>query len=269
MATYAIGDIQGCWETFQQLLKRIAFTPGSDRLWLTGDLVNRGPNSLEVLRWAHANRTALNIVLGNHELHLLARAHGIRKAHPKDTLDDILSAPDRTQLLDWLVQNPLLYRQDNAVMVHAGLLPRWNVQEAEEHARSLERQLQGPGCVPLLKAYSTPCPSEWPLDNDALAHSAYALHALTRLRICTPSGGMRLNFSGPLANIPAGHHAWFHAPNRRWTDHKIIAGHWAALGLHQHDEVWSLDTGCVWGGHLTAVCLESGLITQEPCIDTV
>ena len=269
MATYAIGDIQGCWATLQQLLKRIAFAPETDSLWLTGDLVNRGPNSLEVLRWAYTNQAALAIVLGNHELHLLARARGIRKAHGKDTLEDILNAPDREKLLDWLIQTPLLYRRDNTAMVHAGLLPHWDIRTAEQHARALEQQLQGPHSASLLQAYTNPCPVQQPSTDDPLAHSVYALHALTRLRICTPSGGMRLNFSGTLADIPPKHHAWFHAPNRRWTDHKIIAGHWAALGLHKTDEVISLDTGCVWGGHLTAVCLESGLITQEPCIDTV
>ena len=267
MPTYAMGDIQGCWATLQRLLARVAFNPATDRLWLVGDLVNRGPQSLEVLRWAQAQGEAVTAVLGNHDLHLLAAAEGLRSKGPYDTLEAILAAPDRDELLDWLGHRPLLHREDKTVLVHAGLLPQWDVATAEAHARQVESQLRGPDRRALLAAFSAPCPAEMPPEEDRAGRGAFVLHAFTRLRVCTAAGRMNLEYSGPLEGLPTDHYAWFQVPNRRWADHILVTGHWAALGLHLSDGIMAVDTGCVWGRALTAVRLDDGQVFQEPCVD--
>jgi bis(5'-nucleosyl)-tetraphosphatase (symmetrical) len=269
MPTYAIGDIQGCWDTLQRLLGRIAFDPSTDRLWLVGDLVNRGPQSLEVLRWAQAQGDAVTAVLGNHDLHLLAAAEGLRPKGPHDTLDALLAAPDRDALLDWLAHRPLMHRDENTVLVHAGLLPHWDVETAEHHARQVEAQLRGSDGRALLAAFSAPCPDELPPEEDLPQRGAFVLHAMTRLRICRADGRMNLDYTGTLAEIPVGHHAWFQAPNRRWADHTLVTGHWAALDLHLADGILGLDTGCGWGRSLTALRLTDRAVFQEPCVDVL
>ncbi len=267
MATYAIGDIQGCWETLQDLLTRIAFKPDTDRLWLTGDLVNRGPRSLDVLRWARQHDEAITVVLGNHDLHLLARAEGVRTRSAGDTLHTILDAPDCDSLLRWLVHRPLLYREDHTLLVHAGLLPAWDVATAEHHARTVETQLRGSERAAVLTAFAGACPDAMPPPEHRAQRAAFLLHAFTRLRICTVDGRMNLNYSGPVDDIPTGHLPWFQVPNRRSKDHRIVFGHWAALGLHNNDGVLALDTGCVWRRSMTAVRLDDGAIFQAPCAD--
>lgn len=266
MATYAIGDIQGCFDPFARLLERIQFNPANDRLWLTGDLVNRGPQSLEVLRWAYQHRDSLTVVLGNHDLHLLAIAAGVRDSKSKDTVDDVLEASDRAELLDWLRCRPLFVVEGSYAMVHAGLLPCWTVERAAELARELEDELRGSRYKKALNAiYSSGSP-EW---SDALEPpnrwSALA-NIFTRLRTCTLSGKARYDYSGTLWQLPLGHLPWFVFPGRRSQSHTIICGHWAALGLHLEPGVAALDSGCVWGGSLTAMRLDDLEIFQESCV---
>lgn len=265
MALYAIGDIQGCFGALKRLLAKIAFDPGNDRLWLTGDLVNRGPRSLEVLRWACHHRDSVTVVLGNHDLHLLALAAGVRDPKSRDTVDDVLNAPDRNELLDWLRSRPLFVVEGQYAMVHAGLLPRWSVERAAQLARELETALQGPRHEQALAAIYSGGSPEW---SDALeppARWCALANIFTRLRTCTLSGKARYDFSGPLQQLPAGHVPWFVFPGRGSETHTIVCGHWAALGLHLEPRVLALDSGCVWGGALTALRLEDLEIFQESC----
>jgi bis(5'-nucleosyl)-tetraphosphatase (symmetrical) len=244
MATYAIGDIQGCYATLQGLLARIGFDAARDRLWLVGDLVNRGPRSLDVLRWARALDGRIVAVLGNHDLHLLGRAAGVRPRRDFDTFDDILQAPDRDPLLEWLAARPLLYREGDRVLVHAGLLPAWTVDDAEARARAAEAALRTGGPA-------------------ALAGSP-DMAALTRVRLVDGAGEPVPDYSGPLDGAPPGTMPWFAHPARRSRGSRIVFGHWAALGLVLDDDAVGLDTGCVWGRCLTAMRLEDGAVFSEP-----
>ena len=248
MATYAIGDIQGCYETFEQLLGRIAFDRSRDRLWLVGDLVNRGPRSLDVLRFLRELGPAAISVLGNHDLHLLARASGLTGAKRLDTLDDVLAAPDRDELMAWLAARPLLYREGDWVLVHAGLHPQWTLAEAESHARRIEDCLRDPRRRPSVIGPAGFEP---------------ALRVLTTIRTCHDDGTL-CKFHGPLARVPVSCRPWFSHPGRRTHGVPVVFGHWAALGYQRGDDYLALDSGCVWGGALTAVCLEDGKVYMEP-----
>ncbi len=256
MATYVLGDIQGCYRTLQALLERIAFSPPRDRLWLCGDLVNRGPASLEVLRWAHAQQDVLDIVLGNHDLHLLAVAWGIRRPRAGDTLGPILEAPERSTLLGWLGRQPLLRRAGPHLLVHAGLLPTWTPQEALRLAQTAEDALGGVDPEAFLRRLYGP--------KSELGEVHRAVEVLTRIRICTPAGAADLSFKGGLEQVPPGFFPWFRAPGRASAPARIFCGHWAALGLHQEPGVVALDSGCVWGRSLSAFRLEDGAIFQVP-----
>jgi bis(5'-nucleosyl)-tetraphosphatase (symmetrical) len=265
MATYAIGDIQGCFAASQRLIGKIGFDPANDRLWLVGDLVNRGPESLQVLRWAYQNRHSITAVLGNHDLHLLALAAGVRDPKSKDTMDDILDAPDRDELLGWLRRRPFLVVESEYAMVHAGLLPSWSVERAVQLAGELERELQGPRPKKALEAIYSGDTPEW---NDALeppARWCALANIFTRLRTCTLRGKARYDFSGPLRQVPLGHVPWFSVPGRRSETHTIVCGHWAALGLYLEPRLLAIDSGCVWGGALTAVRLDDREVFQERC----
>jgi bis(5'-nucleosyl)-tetraphosphatase (symmetrical) len=265
MASYAIGDIQGCFGALKRLLAQIEFDAGKDRLWLTGDLVNRGPKSLEVLRWAYQHRDSITAVLGNHDLHLLALAAGVRDAKSKDTVDEVLEARDRNELLDWLRGRPFFFVEGGRAMVHAGLLPSWSVERAAQLARELEGELQGPRHKKALQAIYCGGSPEW---SDALAPPerwCALANIFTRLRTCNLGGKPRYDFSGPLRQLPPGHVPWFAFPGRRSETHAMVCGHWAALGLHMEPGVVALDSGCVWGGALTALRLEDLEIFQESC----
>jgi bis(5'-nucleosyl)-tetraphosphatase (symmetrical) len=265
MATYAIGDIQGCFDPFQRLLEKIRFDPGIDRLWLVGDLVNRGPASLQVLRWTYQHRDSITAVLGNHDLHLLARAAGVRGPKSKDTLDGVLRADDRDELIDWLSGLPFFVTQGQHAMVHAGLMPSWTVERAAELAREMGEELQGPNHRRVLAAIYSGTTPDW---NDALQPPerwASLAGVFTRLRTCTLDGRARYDFSGTLWQLPMGHVPWFVFPNRRSDTHTVVCGHWAALGLHLEPGISALDSGCVWGGPLTALRLEDAEIIQEKC----
>ena len=251
MATWVVGDVQGCSQPLLRLLERIGFG-ADDQLWLAGDLVNRGPDSLGVLRWARDQAPdQVHAVLGNHELHLLAVAAGARKAKRGDTLAPILTAPDREALLDWVRDRPLAHHDRGWLLVHAGLLPAWDLPTTLERARHVERALRGPdGAALLTKA--------GPRKLRA------ALHALTRLRFVDADGEPDYGPKGPPGSAP-GCAPWFDAPGRRWAGQaRIVHGHWAALGLRVSPEVVSLDTGCVWGRALTAFCLEDERVVQVP-----
>jgi bis(5'-nucleosyl)-tetraphosphatase (symmetrical) len=266
MATYAIGDIQGCCAELEKLLTQIPFNPAADRLWFVGDLVNRGPNSLDVLRLVKALGDAAIIVLGNHDLHLLAVAAGIAKMHRSDTLQEILSAPDRDELLAWLRAQRLIYRENKFVLLHAGLLPNWTITQAQELASEVEKELHGHRYVNFLQHLYGNQPSSWRDDLLGWDRLRVITNALTRMRICTAAGEMEFKFNAELPNIPAGYYPWFDVPGRANADAIIICGHWSALGLKIAPNVIALDTGCLWGGALTAIRLEDRKIFQVPCI---
>lgn len=262
MTTYAIGDIQGCYHAFQALLGRIAFNPKTDQLWLVGDLVNRGSGSLEVLRWCVAHQRSLKVVLGNHDLHTLVVAAGFVKAKRGDTLEALLQAEDAPVLLDWLRHQHLAYQQDNFLMVHAGLLPQWSAQQAISYAAEVEDALQGSDYLRFLESMYGNQPDHWHDDLIGLDRLRVITNAMTRLRVCTKKGEMEFNFKGELPDIPQGYMPWFDVPKRASQAVNVIFGHWSALGLQQRNNVYALDTGCLWGGQLTAMNLETKAITQ-------
>jgi len=260
MATYAIGDIQGCLQEFEQLLDQLNFDPSRDRLWLVGDLVNRGPRSLEVLRKVRALGEAAITVLGNHDLHLLALASSpARRVKAKDTLTQVLEAPDRAELLDWLRRRPLLHH-DAAVgytMIHAGLPPQWDLATAQACASEVEAALrdgdQGPA---MLAAMYGDRPEQWSPDLRGTDRLRFITNCLTRLRYCRANGRLDLKFKGPPDAAPSGIMPWFRVPGRRSRGLRIVCGHWSALGYYDGDGVLSIDTGCVWGQRLCAVRLD-------------
>ena len=256
MATYAIGDIQGCYDALRHLLDQIGFDPGSDRLWFVGDLVNRGPDSLAVLRFIKSLDDQAVVVLGNHDLHLLARAEGQTRNAKKDNLDDILNAPDRDELLSWLRHRPLMHHDPDKrfTIVHAGLPPQWDLPLALACAHELETALRGPDYRDFLSGDVRQRASRLVARPDR--HGASEIHhqlpdANAFLR---PVGPPR---SGPPRAIPrtqpAGTLPWFRVPWRATRTERIVFGHWSTLKWLAEDNVWSLDTGCLWGGHLTAI----------------
>ena len=262
MTTYAIGDIQGCYHAFQALLNRIEFNPDSDMLWLVGDLINRGSGSLEVLRWCYAHQNNLKVVLGNHDLHALVVANGFVSAHKGDTLDALLAADDKDELLNWLRHQHLVYQADGYLMVHAGLLPQWTAEQAVAYAAEVEVALQGDDYLNFLANMYGNLPNAWDDTLTGINRLRVITNAMTRLRVCNRNGEMDFAFKGELADIPNGFIPWFDMPNRATKDTQVIFGHWSALGLHQRDNVYALDTGCLWGGKLTAMNLQTKAITQ-------
>jgi len=266
MATYAIGDIQGCFNSLRRLLDRISFDPSIDTLWLVGDLVNRGPDSLATLRFIKKLHSSVRLVLGNHELFLLAAAEGIVALRPKDTIHDILAAEDHTDLIDWLRHQPLHHREGAFLMVHAGLLPQWTIDEAVEYAREVETVLARSDYRTFLQQlFHGPAP-QWSPSLKGSDRFVSIARVFTRLRTCTPTGEMS-NFSGPPEEAPAGFMPWFGIPDRLNRTATIITGHWAALGLHMEPDILAIDSGCVWGRQLTAVRLEDRTVHQVEYAD--
>lgn len=260
MPTYAIGDIQGCCDEFEQLIERLKFDPASDRLWLVGDLVNRGPRSLDVLRLVRKLGDAVITVLGNHDLHLLAAAlTPSEQLKPKDTLGDIFAASDRDELLQWLRQQPLLHHDDTLgyTMIHAGLAPEWDFAQARQCASELETALRDDDASMEMFAHMYgDQPDRWSSDLQGVARLRFITNCFTRLRFCHPDGRLALKHKGAIADAPAGLLPWFRVPQRRTRELRIVCGHWSALGYHDGDGVLSIDTGCVWGGTLCAVRLD-------------
>lgn len=258
MATYAIGDVQGCYDELRKLLELIEFDLANDRLWFVGDLVNRGPHSLEVLRFVKGLGDAAVTVLGNHDLHLLAVAHHNPMHRDKDhTLEHILEANDRDELLDWLRLQPLMHRDEGLgyCMVHAGLPPQWDIPTALARAAELEAVLRGPGFHDFLHDMYGDNPDCWTDSLQGIDRLRFITNCFTRLRYCTPEGKYKLREKGPLGSQPEGYLPWFDLPNRVSRDERIIFGHWSTLGYQAHNNVWSIDTGCLWGGSLTALRL--------------
>lgn len=262
MTTYAIGDIQGCYHAFQALLQCIRFDPKSDQLWLVGDLVNRGSGSLEVLRWCYAHQDRLRVVLGNHDLHALVVAEGIVAAHKGDTLDALLAADDHGVLLNWLRHQQLVFQEENYLMVHAGLLPQWTAEQALSYAAEVERALQGDDYLYFLTHMYGNLPDQWNDELTGVDRLRVITNATTRLRICTAQGQMEFKFKGELQDVPAGFMPWFDVPTRATQDTQVIFGHWSALGLQQRKNIYALDTGCLWGGKLTAMNVHTKAIVQ-------
>lgn len=265
MATYAIGDIQGCYHSFRQLLEHIQFNDRQDRLWLVGDLVNRGSGSLEVLRWVYEHQSAIVTVLGNHDLHTLAVAEGFVVASKGDTLDALLEAPDRDELLGWLRRQSMIHADQGYLMVHAGLLPQWTGEQALALGAEVEHALRSPNYRDFLAHMYGNLPNRWDGSLQGMDRLRLITNAMTRLRICTPDGVMDFKFKGKLQEIPSDYLPWFDMPNRKSADLAIIFGHWSALGLQRRDNLFALDSGCLWGGELTALCLDDRKVFQVPC----
>jgi bis(5'-nucleosyl)-tetraphosphatase (symmetrical) len=261
---YAIGDLQGCYDEFRHLLDLIAFDPGSDRLWLVGDLVNRGPQSLRTLRAVKALGNAAVSVLGNHDFHLLTVAAGHRKHHRGDTLKPILEAPDRDELLTWLRTRPLVVREDDLLLVHAGLLPSWTGATAIMLSREVQTMLASDDHDDFLRHLYGDEPLRW---NDSLAgidRLRAVVNACTRLRYCAADDTMELGEKRGPEYVPAGYAPWFLHPERKSNGMTVIFGHWSTLELLLAPNVMMLDTGCVWGGPLTAIRLGDRRIFQVP-----
>jgi bis(5'-nucleosyl)-tetraphosphatase (symmetrical) len=257
MRLFAIGDIQGCAAAFDALLRKIAFRPSRDRLWLVGDLVNRGPDSLAVLRRVMALGRSVTCVLGNHDLHLLATVAGRRELSPADTFHDVLEAPDLGAIVDWLRHRPLLHhdREAKRLLVHAGVPPAWSAAQARSEAHEVETLLRGRKWRYALRGMYGGEPSAWSAKLRGIDRRRYTINALTRMRYCDRRGRIDLSYSGAPGTQPKGLIPWFDVPERRAAGTHIVFGHWAALGLLRRADVTALDTGCVWGNHLTAVSL--------------
>jgi len=265
LATYAIGDIQGCFDSLQRLLAHCAFDPATDRLWLVGDLVNRGPRSLETLRFVRDLGGAALTVLGNHDLSLLMAAEGFGKPGKGDTFDDILQAPDRDELLDWLRHQPLCHVEGKYCLVHAGLLPQWTAARARALATEVEAALSGADWRELMANLWGSEPASWQDELAGWPRLRVIVNAMTRMRFCSPDGVMNFRVKGEVANAPAGLIPWFEVPGRRSADSVLITGHWSALGLKVMPNLLAIDSGCLWGGSLTAIRLEDRAILQVEC----
>ena len=262
MTTYAVGDLQGCLEPLKCLLERVAFNPTHDRLWLVGDLVNRGPQSLETLRFLFSIRESLVCVLGNHDLHLLAVAHNIERLKKSDTLQEILDAPDRHDLLDWLRVQKLLHHdaQRDIALVHAGIPPQWTLQKALKRAGEVEEALRDDARLPLfLDGMYGNEPTKWDSDLHGVTRLRVITNYFTRMRFCTADGSLDLKSKEGVDSAPPGYAPWFSHPQRKTRGQKIIFGHWAALeGRCNESGLIALDTGCVWGAAMTLLNVDSG-----------
>ena len=259
MAIYAIGDVQGCYTPLQELLTRLHFDPARDRLWFTGDLVNRGPQSLEVLRFVKGLGACAVCVLGNRDLHLLAVAAGTAKTKKRDTLDEILRAPDRDELLHWLRSRPLLYHDSDLgyTLIHAGLLPPWDLAQAQRLAQETEAVLRSDRHQEFFHHMYGDLPDHWNENLRGFDRLRVIVNAFTRLRYCDLDGNMDLRPKGPPGSQPPDLLPWFRVPGRRSRGLKIVFGHWSALGLWQGDGIIGLDSGCLWGRTLSAVRLDA------------
>ena len=264
MAHYAIGDIQGCHAEFCELLDLIGFSVSADRLWLVGDMVNRGPASLEVLREVRSLGDAVVSVLGDHDLHLLTVAAGHRRPHRSDTLDAILGAPDRHELIDWLARRPLVAIEGDRLLVHAGLLPGWAPETARTLAREVEAKLASADRDRFLSVLYGDEPATWRDDLDGDDRLRAIVNAFTRLRFCAADGRMEFREKRDRGHTPAGFRPWFAHDHRRSAHALVVCGHWSTLDLELAPNVLMLDSGCVWGGPLTGVRLPDRRIFQVP-----
>ena len=267
MAVYAIGDVQGCFDALRALLDKLRYDPDQDTLWFTGDLVNRGPQSLEVLRLL-TSLPKLHTVLGNHDLHLLAVASGL-PARKNDTFDDVLNAHDRDALLDWLRSRPLLHHDEQLgyTLVHAGLLPQWDLATARRLTAEAELAISASAHNALFTHMYGDTPDHWHDDLDSWPRLRVIINACTRLRYCDAQGRMDLHAKGRPGTQPPHLRPWFEVPERKTRGARLVFGHWSTLGVCARDGVIALDSGCLWGGSLTAVRLDADFpeFTSVPC----
>ena len=263
MSRFAIGDVQGCYEELRELLRRIGFSSDRDRLWFVGDLVNRGPRSLQVLRFVRSLEANAETVLGNHDLHLLAVAAGCRRLRRSDTLEEVLEAKDRERLLEWLIHRPLAHFESGDLMVHAGLVPQWTAEAALRHGREVESELQS-GRSDVFEHMYGDEPDRWSDQLAGFERLRFIINTLTRMRLCTADGRINLTLKGKPPQGESPWQPWFDAEQRLSRGVRIVFGHWSALGLTRREDVIGLDTGCVWGGSLSAFNLDSGEITAVP-----
>lgn len=260
MATYAIGDVQGCFDELQALLAKLRFGKG-DRLWFVGDLVNRGPRSVDVLRFVRELGDRAITVLGNHDLHLVTQHEGFERSRKDDTFSDVLAAKDRGQLVDWLRTRPMMHVEGGYAMVHAGLVPQWTLSEALKLGREVEAALAAPNYREFLAHMYGSKPDKWSDELTGWDRLRVIVNAMARLRFCTPAGKMDFRAKG--AKPPAGYRAWFELrPKKEAT---IVCGHWSALGLKLTERLAALDSACVWGGKLSALRLEDRRVYEVPC----
>ncbi len=267
MSTYVIGDLQGCFDTLQALLKRIRFDRETDRLWFVGDLVNRGEGSLECLRFVRSLGQAARVVLGNHDLHLLAVAEGFAQQGRLDTLSPILEADDCSTLLVWLRRQPLLHIDGRHAMVHAGLLPAWSWKTSVSLAREVQAALSGPNYRRTLAEMYGDQPDQWRSGLARAARHRFVINTMTRMRALDHAGRHHLKFKAGLDQLPDGLRPWFEWPSVRRARRTLYTGHWSAIGYSVHGDVVTLDTGCIWGGRLTAVRLEDGAKFSQPSVE--
>ena len=264
---YLIGDVQGCCDALERLLAKIDFSPSRDHLWVLGDLINRGPASLATLRRLHGLGGAATCLLGNHDLNLLAVAHGVRLPHKSDTLTEILDAPDRSRWLDWLRHQRLAVHEHGWLMVHAGVVPQWDLATTLALAGEVERVLQSPAVGDFLAEMYGDQPARWSDSLHGMARLRFVVNTLTRIRFVAADGTLDLVTKEGADATPAGHFAWFEAPGRRTQGVPLAFGHWASLGLINRPDLLALDTGCVWGRQLTAVRIDGGTreVVQVEC----
>ncbi|MGH8661009.1 MAG: symmetrical bis(5'-nucleosyl)-tetraphosphatase [Burkholderiales bacterium] len=267
MATIAIGDVQGCYDQLMRLLERAAFDERRDVLWFVGDLVNRGPQSLETLRFVKGLGGRAVTILGNHDLNLLAVAAGVRKPHRGDTNDGILAAPDREELLAWLRHRNMMHAGGGYAMVHAGLLPQWSIARALALAREVEEALRAPDHREFLTRMYGNEPRLWREDLAGYDRLRIIVNAMTRMRLAAADGTLELDHKLGLDTIPAGYLPWYDVPGRASRGTTILFGHWAALGLLVREDAICLDSGCVWGRALTALRLEDRQLFQLDCAE--
>lgn len=262
----AIGDLQGCCDSLTRLLSNYERNnPAPRRLWLCGDLVNRGPQSLATLRWAYRNRQRLVTVLGNHDLHLLAASCGARAPGKGDTIAEILAAPDRDELLDWLRARPLAHLEHGHLLVHAGVLPGWSAAMTLALAAEVQVVLRGPDWRDFMSKMYGDRPDRWDDGLAGVSRLRVIVNALTRMRFCSADGRMEFDSKQAASVAPAGYMPWFEVPGRATTAQTVVFGHWSTLGLLERPNLLGLDTGCVWGGALTAVRLSDRARFQESC----
>ncbi len=269
MAIYAIGDIQGCAESLKALVHGLPFRRRTDRLWFVGDLVNRGPQSAEVIRLIRAAGAQAQVVLGNHDLHLLAVASGARPMQPSDTMHDVLQAPDQAELIDWIRHQPLAYAENRTLMVHAGVHPSWTLQKTLALAREVEKRLRSAHWQDFLHEIYGNGPGHW---RDGLRGSArfrMVVNILTRLRYLRPDRSLDFKCKVSPSMRPAELQPWFSFSGRVSRRQRIVFGHWSTLGLLRTPGLLGIDTGCAWGGYLTAVRLEDEAIFQQSALETL
>jgi bis(5'-nucleosyl)-tetraphosphatase (symmetrical) len=265
---YLIGDVQGCCSALERLLEQIGFTPSRDHAYVLGDLVNRGPQSLATLRRLRDLGSAVTCLLGNHDWHLLAAAHGVRPVHATDTLDDILGAPDRDAWIEWLRGRRMAVHEHGWLMLHAGVAPQWDLALTLELAGEVERHLRSDSLVPFLQVMYGNEPARWSETLRGADRLRFTLNVMTRIRYVAADGTLDFKTKDGRGPAPPGLYRWFEAPGRRTADVPIAFGHWSTLGLLERPDVLGLDTGCVWGGRLTAVRIDGGRreVFQVDCV---